>query len=358
MPNSWNAIYLGVQPLIDPDEGNSLAENARALTEQTYGSASDPLLNHIVFVTTTNVGGAAGTLDQNNQRSSGGANDQITYDLGSGPVTRTFDATTSYNATLNYADGTSYTGVFVIAQDTLGNTFLVPQISADANQAALTARPIESIRLNSVNTSNALGLNQNRQTTNFVTCFAAGTRIGTPQGEVAIEDLRAGDMVLTADGGPRVIRWAGARRVEARGALAPIRIAAGTLGNRRDLLVSPQHRLLLSGWRAELLFGADEVLVAACHLVDDRRIRPAPQDHITYHHLLFDRHEIIFAEGCAAESFFPGAVSLTHSDAATQAEILALFPELAEAPARFGPTARRVLRRAEARAWHGYRPGA
>lgn len=358
MPNSWNAIYLGVQPLIDPSEGNTVAENAGALAGQTYGSASDPLLDHIVFVTTTNVGGTAAALDQNNEGRSGGANDRMTYDLGNGSVTRTFDATSSYNATLTYADGSTYSGVFVIAQDTLGNTFLVPQINADATQAALTARPIESIRLNSVNTSNAAGLAQNRQTTNFVTCFAAGTRIATPGGEVAIEHLRAGDLVLTADGGPRVIRWAGARKVEARGALAPIRIAAGTLGNRRDLLVSPQHRMLLTGWRAELLFGTDEVLVAACHLVDDLRIRPAPQDHITYHHLLFDRHEIIWAEGCAAESFFPGAVSMTHSDAATQAEILALFPELADRPASFGPTARRVLRRAEARAWHGYHPAA
>ncbi len=183
-----------------------------------------------------------------------------------------------------------------------------------------------------------------------VICFVRGTRIKTAAGEVAIEDLAEGDRVLTLDNGYQPIRWIGSSCRAAVGALAPVRIAAGALGNDRDLLVSPQHRMLLRGWQANLMFGEAEVLVAAKALVNDRTIRVQQGGEVEYFHMLFDRHEIVFAEGAAAESFHPGQQGWKALDAATRAEILGLFPQLADGDfAGYGPAARLSLKDYEGR---------
>lgn len=160
-------------------------------------------------------------------------------------------------------------------------------------------------------------------------CFAAGTLIETTDGFCAVEDLKPGDMVITMDNGPQPVRWVGQRTVSGRGQFAPIRIASGALGNTRALMVSPQHRMLITGWRAEMFFGEDEVLVAAKHLINNDRIHAHPVDEVTYVHVMFDRHEVIYAEGCASESFYPGDYVLS-GDAQMRQEILALFPELGD----------------------------
>ena len=77
---------------------------------------------------------------------------------------------------------------------------------------------------------------------------------------------------------------------------APVVIRAGICGNERDLVLSPQHRMLFSGTRAELFFGESEVLVAACHLVAAGLASQRLGGTITYYHLVFDRHEIIFSD--------------------------------------------------------------
>jgi hypothetical protein len=347
MPNNWNAIYLGVQAIIDPTEGNTNAENASALVGLTFGGVNDALADDIVFVTTTNVGGSSTALDLNNSI----ANDTITFNLGSGAQTTVYDASVTYNATLTYIDGTNYSGTFVVMQDTAGNTFLVPEIATGADQTALQADAIRSLTINSINSATGItGLARNRQSTNFVTCFTAGTLIATDRGAVPCEVLRPGDGVLTADRGAQPLRWIGRRHVAGGGALAPVVFARGSIGNDRGLAVSPQHRMLVRGWRAELLFGAEEVLVPALHLVNGRTIRRASCTAVTYIHLMFDRHEIVFAEGAPCESFFPGTEALGRAEAAVRAEILALFPALAGDAAAYGPTARPVLRRAEAAA--------
>jgi Ca2+-binding RTX toxin-like protein len=161
-----------------------------------------------------------------------------------------------------------------------------------------------------------------------VTCFVRGTRIKTERGEIAIERLAAGDHVLTLDNGYQPIRWIGSARRRAVGALAPIRIAAGVLGNDRDLWVSPQHRMLLRGWQAELMFGEHEVLATAKSLANDSTIRQITGGMVEYFHILFDRHEIVFAEGAASESFHPGEQAWKAMDSATRAEVLELFPRL------------------------------
>jgi hypothetical protein len=173
-------------------------------------------------------------------------------------------------------------------------------------------------------------------------CFVAGTRIQTPTGLIPVEDIAVGDLVVTLDGGPQPVRWHGHRRVASFGAQAAVIIPRGIFGEHGALRVSPQHRLHLAGWCTELYCGAAEVLVKAMHLV---RFGVLQQDTsgngVSYHHLLFDRHEIICAEGLWSESYYPGPATMAGFDPATQGEILRLFPELRADPvAGYGPAAR------------------
>jgi Ca2+-binding RTX toxin-like protein len=185
---------------------------------------------------------------------------------------------------------------------------------------------------------------------NTAVCFAAGTRLNTAKGHRPIEKLRVGDLVETADHGLQPIRWIGQMSVSALGDLAPILIGAGSLGNRRDILVSPLHRMVLSGWQVELLFGEDQVLAAAKLLVNGTTIRPQPMERVTYYHVMFDAHEVIYAEGAGAESFHPGEEGFDALGDSALAEIAAAFPALAGGDfAAYGPTARRSLRAHEAR---------
>jgi len=181
-------------------------------------------------------------------------------------------------------------------------------------------------------------------------CFVAGTKIMTGSGTKAVEDLSVGDMVLTIDGGLQAIRWIGNKSIPAQGAMAPIRIAKGTMGTDADLLLSPQHKVLLSGPWAELLFGEVEVLVAAKYLTNDNTVRAVESEtDVHYFHLLFDAHQIIWSNGILTESYHPGPETMTGFDADAQSEILALFPELdASTGEGYGPTARHALSSYEA----------
>ncbi|OYU17762.1 MAG: hypothetical protein CFE34_14120 [Rhodobacteraceae bacterium PARR1] len=182
-----------------------------------------------------------------------------------------------------------------------------------------------------------------------VVCFTRGTRILTAEGERRIETLAPGDMVKTLDHGYQPIRWIGSMAVAAVGKLAPILIEAGVLGNHSPLRVSAQHRMLLSGWEAELLYDAAEVLVAAKMLVNDRTIRRDEGGMVEYFHILFDGHEVVFAEGAPSESFHPGQVGFGAMAEEARQEILSLFPALAtDGPNAYGPSARRSLTAMEA----------
>jgi len=189
-----------------------------------------------------------------------------------------------------------------------------------------------------------------------VPCFTSGTRIATDRGPVPVEALQTGMLILTRDGGLRPLRWIGRNDLDAAALtrqpdLAPVCIAQGALGGDtpdRDMLVSPQHRVLITGVRAELLFGEHEVLVAAVHLVGQSGIVRAGAQDITYLHLLFDRHEIVLSDGAWTESFQPGDRTLAAMDTYQRREIGSLFPGLAQG-ARFA-AARRSLKAHEARA--------
>lgn len=160
-------------------------------------------------------------------------------------------------------------------------------------------------------------------------CFTTGTLIETPDGETSVEDLEIGDLVTTKDNGPQVIRWIGHRSVVGRGEFAPILFKAGAIGNTRDLRVSPQHRMLLQDWRAELFFGEDEVLCAANKLLNDSTILKAPCDRVEYIHIMFDNHEVIYAEGAPTESFLIGEY-LCGEASGLMDEIKAVFPEVTQ----------------------------
>jgi hypothetical protein len=192
----------------------------------------------------------------------------------------------------------------------------------------------------------------------IIPCFTPGALIETVRGPVPVETLRPGDLVLTEDHGPQPLRWLcrtrlGSERLARQPHLAPILIRAGALGPdlpARDLTVSPQHRMLITGWRAELLFGAAEVLVPALSLVNDRTIlREQTAGEVSYLHLLFDRHELVTANGALSESMHAGQLDKSALRPCARAELLQLFPDLAALPGSFGPTARMSLRAREAR---------
>ena len=171
----------------------------------------------------------------------------------------------------------------------------------------------------------------------YVACFVAGTLIETIDGPVAVEDLAAGDLVRTKDGTSKPLRLRLHREISRADLvrnpqLRPVRITAGALGAglpRRDLLVSPQHRMLANSPICGRMFGEQEVFLAAAKLtampgiyVDDTI------EALTYFHLVFDAHEVIFSEGAPTESFCCGEMAMAGLTPEARAEILKLFPKL------------------------------
>jgi Ca2+-binding RTX toxin-like protein len=199
------------------------------------------------------------------------------------------------------------------------------------------------------------------ETVQYTACFTDGILMRTARGSVPIEDVRLGDMVLTRDNGFQPVRWAGGRHFSFRDLrehphLAPIRLKTGSLGAgnpSQDMLLSPQHKVLLTGAQAALWFGEPEVLVAAKDLVKVPGIsQVTPRQGVTYRHILFDRHEIVLGDNLWSESFQPGAQTIGALDEAARQELYEIFPELAlpEASGHF-PAARMVLRASQAQAF-------
>ncbi|MBB3710815.1 Ca2+-binding RTX toxin-like protein [Limimaricola variabilis] len=193
---------------------------------------------------------------------------------------------------------------------------------------------------------------------NVVPCFTPGTVIATPRGERLVEELREGDRIITRDNGIQEIRWVGHKQVGPAQFLTsphlkPVMIRAGALGNglpERDMMVSPNHRVLLTGDRAQLYFEDSEVLAAAKHLVGSKGIHSIDVSRTSYIHFMFDRHEVVLSNGAWTESFQPGDHTLKGIGAEQRDEIFELFPELRQ---RAGidnyRAARKALKRHEAR---------
>ena len=194
---------------------------------------------------------------------------------------------------------------------------------------------------------------------NIVPCFTPGTSIATPRGEMLVEDLQVGDKVITRDNGIQEIRWIGAKRMDGRELqtnphLQPVLIQKGSLGNglpERDMLVSPNHRMLVNNDRVSLYFEENEVLVSAKHLVNPTEgVQTINSMGTTYIHFMFDNHEVVLSNGAWTESFQPGDYSLKGIGNAQRNEIFELFPELqGQAGREAYASARLTLKKHEAR---------
>ncbi len=172
-----------------------------------------------------------------------------------------------------------------------------------------------------------------------VPCFVKGTMIATEKGYCAVEELSVGDKVRLSSGDLLPIEWIGEKTLSAEDLrrnpqLHPVCIQKGALGEgipHRDLYVSPQHRIVLEGWRAELLYGEPRVFAAAIHLVNDKTIRQVHfNEPVTYYHIACCRHAILMSNGLPTESLFLGDIALKSFHREDVKELLTLFSELSD----------------------------
>ncbi len=249
-----------------------------------------------------------------------------------------------YNATVTYYDSGS--GSFVDASKVVsvfqtdnGDVFLQEYLNSNSSAFNLDGLSISSIRLDSVYSTDADAVVYDSWSitgASIMPCFVSGTLISTPNGDRVVEDFCGGDLIITRDDGVQVLRWTGSRALSRRQLdlnplLFPIRISAGALGSglpTRDILVSPQHRVLVSSKISARMFYQREVLVAAKHLtaLDGIEIE-TDITQVTYHHLLFDTHQLLWSNGTWTESLFLGQQALRSLPAAAVEEIYSLFPE-------------------------------
>ena len=189
-----------------------------------------------------------------------------------------------------------------------------------------------------------------------IPCFTSGTQVATPQGLRMVETLKAGDQLQTRDNGIQTIVWAGEKTLDRANLavipnLRPVRIKAGALGAgmpTRDMLVSPNHRILIVSAKAKLFFEQSEVLVAAKYLTGCDGIDVVNASCVTYVHFMFKNHEVVLSDGIWSESFQPGDHTLKGVGEAQRQEIFTLFPEL-DTPqgVRNYRAARRTLKRSD-----------
>lgn len=193
----------------------------------------------------------------------------------------------------------------------------------------------------------------------LVPCFTPGTNILTPDGPVAIETLEIGDRVITRDHGMQMIRWIGATTISAgyiaaRPDLRPILIRKDALGAgqpEQDMRLSRQHRVLVRDWRAEVMFGVEGGILVPAHSLcnDSSVIEERPSEDVTYIHMAFDDHEVVYADGVESESFHPGERMVSALNSAQRDELLELFPELEQQEGFAYDSARTQARAQDAR---------
>ena len=346
----YEAFYLGNFTSLDPTEGtsNTISENASLLVGRTFGGTTKPnqLYRKIVNLT-LNDANNNGTVTEDPSSQA----EPISYNLGAGTITSPLDSSQSYTATITYAAGSGLapaTVTLVVIQDNLGNLFVIPPTTTGATATALGAGRVASITFNTLVNANSTGVTLNRVAVNLL-CFATGTLISTENGDVAIEQLKPGIRVATKDHGFQPLRLLASRRVAAIGAYAPVVFAPGAIGNLRELRVTPQHRILSEGYWSELLFGEDAVLVPAISFVNGRTVSRREGGMIEYFHMVFDQHEIVFAEGAQAESLYVCAQSLLSMADDLQTQIRAIFPDCRTWNSRDHGVARPCLTKAEGR---------
>jgi hypothetical protein len=213
------------------------------------------------------------------------------------PVTHAFtDFTVDSSVSTN---GSQYVADFTSATGAITNLQLVWNTETPSTYTGTSSPPLSYVTESG--TTDTMSAAHTGTLLNFVACYCAGTRIRTPDGDVAVGSLVAGQMVVTASGEVKPIRWIGKRVINVRqhadpAMVRPIRIAAGALAEgmpKRDLLVSPDHAMLVDG-----------ALIPARLLVNHRSVTEMMETKtVTYFHVELDRHDIIIANGAPAESY-------------------------------------------------------
>jgi hypothetical protein len=339
------------------EESNITVSGGKSLDGITQGDGS-----HLVDETIT--------LDNDNWVETKLRDDDQNFD--DNDAGQTLDGKQTINDT-EYSDGTKVEAEYeIVLEDGEGNTYDAIAYNINNSSPAYATNeglafvgppqgwPPQGVELTVVSASEgpgSLGQEPTPQDDLVVPCFTPGTLIDTPDGPCPVEALCVGSPVTTLDSGARPVRWIGrvtlsAGQLAADPSLRPVRVCAGAMGPgqpARDMLLSPQHRLLVSGWRAELLVGEPSVLAPVKHLVNDTTITIAHDvAEVTYIHFMFDRHEVVHADGLAAESFLPGPVTLPALDGAARDELFKLFPELEDEAADWPHPARPCVKAWEA----------
>jgi len=217
--------------------------------------------------------------------------------------------------------------------------------------------PLRVVAVAGPGASGEAAVNRMTEEPTGVICFTPGTRLETPEGPRLVEDLVEGDRVSTKDDGAQEILWIGSRRMSgarlhAMPELRPVRLRAGAIDGdcpEPDLVVSPQHRIVLKGRIATALFGTPEVLVTARDLLDDRGILiDRSLAEVTYVHILLPRHQIVRANGVETESFHPASTDLETIGEDQRRRLLDIVPGIDADPHLYGVAARRTLSAEEA----------
>ena len=147
-----------------------------------------------------------------------------------------------------------------------------------------------------------------------------------------IDKLKTGEKVLTRDHGGQEIRWIGKATMRARGAFAPVVISAGTLGNLGDLAVSPHHRVFVYQQGDDRLGDTAALFIQAKHLIDGNRVTRREGGFVDYYFLIFDRHEVIYAEGIPSESLMINDATISNLPPEIARAVDAHLPGLRHAP--------------------------
>lgn len=331
------------------------------ITQSNLGGTFVPVSNYtqdFIFVDGNN-NGVIGDLD-------GTSAPVATDGVEVNGVFRQFQQFTTWtSSTITYSDGTTENIVVHVYQ--LDNGDLTYRLSDPEVEQVLSAgyslADIETIQLGTLSDFSSRFESLDPTNHNDFVCFVAGTVILTEDGEMPIEDLSEGDLVKTLDASFLPVRWVGKtvlgkQELETSPNLQPIRIKSGALGGdipNKDLLVSPQHRVLVRSKIAQRLFDTSEVLVAAKHLLDVEGIEVAHDlDEVEYVHFLLDMHQVVFSNGAETETLYPGPQALKSIGEDALEEIYSIFPELRHLEAiNATPSARRLLRGAHGRelAW-------
>jgi hypothetical protein len=267
------------------------------------------------------------TFEDNDDAYDGSGDADETVSIDGGTPTGTWGLPHSIDVDFTDTDGNDHVETFFFF-NTEGDWYFVPKEESAFSEGA---------------TLGSYQSHTNGWNYDDVVCFANGTLIEAEDGAMPVEVLRPGSLIKTFGGEVLTLRLNLARHLSSlelrsNPNLCPVCIEAGALGAglpKDTLRVSRQHRMLITSQIGQRMFRRADVLVAAIRLTSlpgcyvDRRMRP-----MSYHHLVFDKHAIVFANGAPSESFFPGPQALKSLPRPARAELNALFPHLANGMAQ------------------------